>query len=186
MGDSRQRPTRSHSRILVSTKWGALPFITYPAQPGERVIINFHGGGFVAQSAHPSDLTQNIDPEGSWKQVKGLRRVLSVEYRLSTAGPHFPPANPFPAALLDAVSAYNYVVSQVGFKPDDIILMGDSAGANLALALTRYLLTGLVPSLRPPKGLILNSPWVDLGPSHLEGPMHLSRNSNQPILSGML
>ena len=44
------------------------------------------------------------------------------------------------AALIDALAGYNYLVNTVGFHPTRIILEGDSAGGNLALALTRYLL----------------------------------------------
>ncbi|KAJ7188138.1 alpha/beta-hydrolase [Mycena filopes] len=42
----------------------------------------------------------------------------------------------------------------------------DSAGGNLALALTRYLVENAIPSLPPPALLILLSPWADLGTSH--------------------
>jgi acetyl esterase/lipase len=104
-----------------------------------------------------------------------ISRALSVEYRLSSTHP-LTPANPFPAALLDAISAYNYLVRIVGFKPENIRILGDSAGGNLALALTRYLverqeeLSGgsddAVHALSPPGGLILLSPWCDLGSSH--------------------
>ena len=88
-----------------------------------------------------------------------------MEYRLTKA-PHASPSNPFPAALLDAVSGYNYLVNTVGFDPADIILEGDSAGGNLALALVRYLIVNQgrkdISFPLPPSGLILNSPWCDL------------------------
>jgi acetyl esterase/lipase len=118
-----------------------------------------------------------------------LRRVLSLEYRLACAPPGHA-ATPFPGALFDALAAYDYLVNTVGFAPEDIIVEGDSAGGNLSLALVRYLIeqreflssissstgstattTGapgskLKKALLPPGGLILFSPWCDLGTSH--------------------
>jgi len=132
----------------------------------EIVILNIHGGGYVAQSAHPSDPTQNI-PRGILKHFTKVKRILSPEYRLSKAPPEYPKIeNAFPTALVDALTAYNYLVKTLGFTPSNIVVMGDSAGANLALALTRYLITNPIEALSPPAALILHSPWVDLGPSH--------------------
>jgi len=51
-------------------------------------------------------------------------------------------------------------VHTVGFKPENIILAGDSAGGNLALALARYL-AEYAPELKPGAMLLL-SPWCDL------------------------
>lgn len=44
----------------------------------------------------------------------------------------------FPASLLDALAGYQYLLS-LGFEPKNIMLCGDSAGANACLALARYL-----------------------------------------------
>ncbi|TFK73996.1 alpha/beta-hydrolase [Pluteus cervinus] len=134
--------------------------------PGEKVILALHGGAYVRLSAHPSDLTSGI-VRGFLKHIDSVQRVFSIEYRLSSGKPD-PIANPFPAALLDALAAYNYLVTEVGFAPENILVEGDSAGANLALALTRYLVEyGDRPGLpAPPGGQILLSPWTDLSSSH--------------------
>ena len=47
--------------------------------------------------------------------------------------------NPFPAALLDAISCHHYLLHDMGFQAQDIILGGDSAGGFLAVALARNL-----------------------------------------------
>jgi len=139
-------------------------------QPGEKVILVLHGGAYIRLSAHPSDPTAEI-ARGLLKSVDSVRRVLSVEYRLSSHKP-FQVANPFPAALLDALAGYIYLVHEVGFAPSDIIIEGDSAGGNLALALTRYLTeyhdTPRLPDA--PGALLLLSPWVDLAASHSKLP----------------
>jgi len=86
---------------------------------------------------------------------------LSVDYRLS-AGPPFEPRNPFPAAVIDAIAAYKYLVCEVGFLPQNITVGGDSAGGNLALAVTRYVVESRLSHLPPPGGLFAASPWVDM------------------------
>ncbi|GLB37506.1 putative steryl acetyl hydrolase [Lyophyllum shimeji] len=139
-------------------------------KPGEKVLYNLHGGAYIRLSAHPSDVTANI-PRGIVEHVASIQRAFSLEYRLSSHKP-FTVAHPFPAALLDALAGYSYLINVVGFAPADIILAGDSAGGNLAHALTRYLVEhqasdNSIPAL--PGGLILLSPWCDLSPSH-EGP----------------
>ncbi len=95
-----------------------------------------------------------------------VRRLLDVDYRLGRAQPIDVAANPFPTQLIDGLAAFLYVTRQVGFNPNDVILSGDSAGGNIALALTRYLRDS--PSLPTPPtgGLLLSSPWCDLQCSH--------------------
>jgi len=63
---------------------------------------------------------------------------------------------------VDAISAFYYLLS-LGFHATQIVVSGDSAGANLALALTRYLVE---EEKIKPGGLLLISPWVDMTDSH--------------------
>lgn len=145
-----------------------------PASPGEKVILKFQGGSYIARSAHPDDPTVNT-VKGVLEHATSIGPIFSVEYRVS-AGPPFHPANPFPTAVLDALVAYNCLVNEVGFEPANIIIEGDSAGGNLALALTKYLIENrdalvgaTLPGARsvaPPGGAILCSPWCDMGRSH--------------------
>ncbi|KAH7920508.1 alpha/beta-hydrolase [Leucogyrophana mollusca] len=143
-----------------------------PPQPGDKVLYRLHGGAYIQLSAHPRDPTANI-ARGILKYCKSITRTFAIEYRLSTAAP-YEVSNPFPAALLDAIAGYNYLVNVVGFSPADIIVQGDSAGGNLALAFIRYLLEyqqdTFVNLPAPPRALILLSPWSDIGSSH-EGPL---------------
>ena len=91
--------------------------------------------------------------------------MLSVDYRLSS-GPPLEPENPFPAAILDGIAAYKYLVCEAGFLPQNITVGGDSAGGNLALAVTRYIIESRLPHLPPPGGFIAASPLADLSFSH--------------------
>jgi acetyl esterase/lipase len=137
-----------------------------PPARGEKVVLHLHGGAYVLGSASPDDATAMMS-RGLLKHVAGLRRTFALEYRLA-------PGAPFPGALLDALAGYNHLVHVVGFAPEDIVVCGDSAGGNLALALVRYLvderpfLAG--SGLAPPGGILLSSPWADMGASHDPAP----------------
>lgn len=140
-----------------------------PPSPGEKVLYCLHGGGYTDLSAHPDNVVSSIAKALVQHCSKSVHRAFSIEYRLSSFSP-YDIANPFPTALIDALAGYYYLVNTVGFEPSDIIIEGDSAGGNLALALTRYLVENKSESLpAPPSSVILLSPWADLGRSH-DGP----------------
>jgi len=150
-------------------------------KPGEKVLYYMHGGGYITSSAHPSTDVSVLSRD-ILEHCASAKRVFSIEYRLCTPDvmvkgtlDEATKANPgpFPAALIDALAGYNYLVNVVGFDPEDVIFVGDSAGGNLALALTRYLIDCRVslehtPPALPgvPGSLLLLSPWSDLGDSH--------------------
>ncbi|KAJ7446150.1 Alpha/Beta hydrolase protein [Mycena galericulata] len=133
-----------------------------PLMPGEKIVYALHGGAYTRLSAHPTDPTARI-ARGLLERVDSIHRTFTIEYRLSSTKP-YPVAHPFPTALLDALTGYNYLVNTLRISPSDIIVEGDSAGGNLALALIRYLVES--NALPLPGALLLLSPWCDLGTSH--------------------
>lgn len=144
-----------------------------PPKPRDKVLYRLHGGSYTQLSAHPADPTANV-ARGILSHTPCIARTFAIEYRLSSAAP-YTEAHAFPAALLDALAGYVYLVERVGFLPEDVVVVGDSAGGNLALALVRYLrdYADYHPDLvlpRMPGALLLLSPWVDLGTSH-DGPL---------------
>jgi monoterpene epsilon-lactone hydrolase len=89
-----------------------------------------------------------------------------LDYRLA-------PEHPYPAAVDDAVAAYQELLDQ-DIPADHIVVAGDSAGGGLSLALAlRVRETGLPL----PRALALVSPWTDLT---LEG---LNDAIDDPLLS---
>jgi len=135
-----------------------------PPKPGEKILYYTHGGGYVALTAHPDGQMAPV-PMGFLEHSSTTTRTFSIEYRLLCPGSKA--THPFPTALLDALAGYTYLVN-LGFQEEDIILCGDSAGGNLALALTRYLVenTGKADKLpRTPGALVLFSPWADMSES---------------------
>lgn len=120
-------------------------FITTPASRSDRHVLFLHGGGYVAGSpALYRHFTSRI--------ATAVRaRVLAIDYRLA-------PEDPFPAALDDALAACRWLVARVA-DPRRTVVMGDSAGGGLALALLLRLRDG---GLELPAAAVALSPWTDL------------------------
>ena len=78
-------------------------------------------------------------------------RALNVDFRRA-------PEHPHPAALNDALTAYQWVLDQ-GIEPRHVAVAGDSAGGGLATALLVKLRDEELPL--PAAGTLI-SPWVDL------------------------
>ena len=137
--------------------------------PGEKVLYCLHGGGYTLFSAHPES-TMAVIARNILQHCQVFQRAFSIEYRLSSTTP-YAIANPFPAALIDALAGYNYLIDTVGFAPSNVVIEGDSAGGNLALALTRYLVeySGRTELPAAPSSIIILCPWADIGSSH-DGP----------------
>lgn len=127
-----------------------------------RVFLYFHGGGYFFGSprSHRS-LT--------WRLSRACRaKVLALDYRQ-------PPDWHYPAPLEDAVSAYRALLER-GYKPENIILGGDSAGGNLTLV-TMLRLKEL--GLPLPAAAVLISPWADLTCS---GETVTSNEASEPMI----
>ncbi|KAF7346239.1 Integrase catalytic domain-containing protein [Mycena sanguinolenta] len=145
------------------------------AGPDELVFYHFHGGGFVMSTSDPSTSANKVLFSGLLQHTK-VRRVFALEYRLSSAPP-FGSRNPFPAALIDSIAGYRYLVEDVGFNLSNIIISGDSAGGNLAYALTRYISTDGGHGLPNAGALLLLSPTVDWADTHIGADSSMRRNS---------
>ena len=150
-----------------------LPFES-PPSPGEKIICHFHGGGYLFETAHPDGVASLIGKDFLKNSSSpSIRRTFAVEYRLSSQErPGEGSAFPFPAALIDGLAGYLYLI-KLGFLKENIILVGDSAGGNLVLALIRYLLSNEEQQPKLPKipgSIVLLSPWTDLTQQFNESP----------------
>lgn len=83
----------------------------------DRVLINLHGGGFIA-GAHARALLEAV-PIASVAKIK----VVTLDYRLA-------PEHIFPAASEDIAAAYRALLAE--FEPNKIGLYGCSAGGTLS------------------------------------------------------
>lgn len=119
----------------------------------DYIILQLHGGGYIGAMRNAYRTFA-----GLYSEVSQGMGVLTIDYRVA-------PENPYPAALEDALAAYDWLLAR-GWKEEQILLAGDSAGGGLELALCMY----LKDQGRPlPAGIIAMSPWTDLtasGPSY--------------------
>lgn len=112
----------------------------------DKVILQVHGGGYIGGMHNAYRMFAKL-----YNQVSQGMSVLTVDYRIA-------PKYPYPAALEDTFTAYDYLLSQ-GWNPQEIILAGDSAGGGLAMGFCHYLKDN---GMELPGGIIAMSPWTDL------------------------
>lgn len=127
------------------------------------VLLYCHGGGYsTGSSLYGRTLTTRLAFSTSMD-------VLSFDYRLA-------PEHPYPAAIEDALKAWDHLM-MFGYGARDVILVGDSAGGNLALALSHQLKKA---GRLLPRGIVLLSPWTDMTSS---GKSHRTKEGIDPVLS---
>jgi acetyl esterase/lipase len=145
----------SHRPIPSDVRTGEVVFGGVPCVEvavGERTdagtLLYFHGGAYAVGSA--------ADSVGLVSDI--ARRVgavaYSVDYRLA-------PEHPYPAAVDDALAAYRALVV-AGVDPDTTVVVGESAGGGLAMALLLRIRDAGLPM---PTGAAVLSPWADLSMS---------------------
>ena len=128
-----------------------------------RIFMFMHGGGYYRGSIAATRATvARISAEAKIK-------CLSIDYRLA-------PEHPFPAAINDTYSAYEWLVNE-GINPKHIIVSGQSAGGGLCLAL---LLKIKDKNFSQPKGAVALSPWTDL---YQTGKTMVTNEKIDPIIS---
>lgn len=115
-------PVKDMRRIQITQD--SIPLLIYNAvhKTGLPIIIYFHPGGFV------TPLLPWMERDG-WKISSDYQAiVVAVDYRIA-------PEHPYPAAVNDAYNTFNWVIrngAAYGGDTNNIILFGQSAGANLA------------------------------------------------------
>ena len=134
------------------------------APHGSRhAILYCHGGGYTSGNLGYSRVLSSKLAHATGYDV------LSFEYRLA-------PEFPYPAAVEDALRAWDFLMLQ-GYGARDIVLAGDSAGGNLALVLCSRLKAA---GRRLPGALILMSPWTDMT---MSGASYRERTEIDPMLT---
>lgn len=141
----------------------AAAWITPADADADKVILHFHGGGYVIGGINAHIMM--CIPMAKSLNIK----MLLPDYRVA-------PEHLFPAALDDGLKIYRWLLEQ-GYESSDIVISGDSAGGGLAL--------GTTLSLRDnnellPAAVICFSPWTDLT---LSGESHVTNADRDVVLT---
>ena len=136
----------------VSVRWITLngvraAEIRISGAPEEKLIFHIHGGAWNG-GVPCTEQRAFIEI-----QQKVRTNIISVEYGLA-------PEHPYPEGLNDCITAYLAVLDR-GYQPENICIMGESAGGNLCLALGLYLKEHNFPL---PGSVALISPCVKMNP----------------------
>ena len=128
---------------------GGAPAVTLEPLVGKpkRTVVYYHGGGYISGS--PPD---RYLPLAGAVALAAQARVHVVDYRLA-------PDHCFPAAFDDCLAAYRWTVRDGGENPETLAVLGDSAGGNLALAVTTAARDENLPL---PSCVAVISPFADL------------------------
>jgi monoterpene epsilon-lactone hydrolase len=150
---------------VTAATLGGVPVaeITIAGIEPRHVVLYFHGVVYVLGDAfQAADLASQVGRRTSAK-------VFSVDYRLA-------PEHPFPAAVDDALAAYEALLRD-GTAPADIVFAGESAGGGLAVA---TLVNARDHGLPLPAAAFVMSPYADLT---LAGATLDTKGAADPLLS---
>ncbi|MDR1808026.1 MAG: alpha/beta hydrolase [Propionibacteriaceae bacterium] len=137
-----------YERDDIAIDGQAAAFYRDPARDAgqKRVVLYLHGGGFICGNGYYARFV------GLHLAQKLSLPVLAPDYRLA-------PQHKLPAALDDVTAAFEYLRDGCGYAPEDITVVGDSAGAALALELAVRLIRRGQPT---PGAIIALHPPVDI------------------------
>jgi epsilon-lactone hydrolase len=149
-----QREAGEHAEDMTSEPEG----VTYEDAPavgglwatpqnwdGESGIVYLYGGGYVISSPHSRRKLAGHLTNAS------RARGLVPRY-------HLAPERPFPSAVEDAAADYRWLLDK-GYRPERVVIAGDSSAGGLAVATMLKLREDGTPL---PAGGVPISPWVDL------------------------
>jgi epsilon-lactone hydrolase len=109
-------------------------------------ILYFHGGGYSFHGAMSHRFAEMLASHIG-------APLFAPDYRLT-------PEHPHPAQSEDALSAWQHVTQHE--KPENLVVIGDSAGGHMALMLLQSLKTA---GLQQPALVIALCAWTDIGDS---------------------
>ncbi len=143
----------SGTSVRPVTAGGVPSLIASPADGAEPTVLYLHGGGYVLGSAF------GYQPHACALAAAAQTGVLVPDYRLA-------PEHPFPAAVDDALNAYQWLLGQ-GVPAERVTVAGDSAGGGLVMSALLTLKQEREPL---PGAAVLFCPWLDLGLRHTNVP----------------
>lgn len=118
-----------------------------PKQKGNsKVVLMLHGGSYKVKLL---DMYRRLAER--YSRILGYCTVYNLDYRIF-------PDHRHPAQIEDTVALYKEMISK-GVSAKDIVIIGDSAGANLALTSTLYMRDN---GIELPSAIVCFSLWGDM------------------------
>lgn len=121
----------------------------------DKLVFVLHGGAYVTRMAFIYRWMNKV-----YSKASGGGSVIHFDYRCA-------PEYHYPCQIEDALKAWDWAIDR-GFKEENIVTIGDSAGGHLNVSL----LMKLHDAGRPmPKAAVCLSPWLDMtasGKSYIE------------------
>jgi monoterpene epsilon-lactone hydrolase len=156
-------PDRTVKREAVDCYGVKAEWVSVAESKPDRVLLYLHGGSFAFRfpNAHAAFAARLCRRLGA--------RALIPDYRLA-------PEHPYPAAPDDCQASYRWLLAR-GHDARNVVLLGDSAGGNLALVTLRRAMLASAPL---PACAVLLSPGVDCT---LESPSMVDNQRSDPMLS---
>lgn len=112
----------------------------------DKVILVIHGGAYISRMMFYYRLLNK-----RYSKASGGGTVVHFEYRCA-------PEYQYPCALEDTLKVWNWLVEK-GYKEENIITVGDSAGGHLSVSLMMKLKE---MGKKLPRAAVLISPWLDM------------------------
>ncbi|CCF57841.1 hypothetical protein KAFR_0D01940 [Kazachstania africana CBS 2517] len=137
---------KSLGEVNAKINWFRKPVDFNPKT--DSIILYFHGGGFATKLI-PSTLffLQNLS------RFFPRTAIVIQDYTTTASGKD---TDKYPRQLIESVAAYSHLSQNVSCS--NIILMGESAGGNLVLALLQYLIRR---DINMPIKAVAISPWCN-------------------------
>lgn len=152
--------TRSHTILLdhCNAQW-----LRADGADDDRVVLYLHGGGFMfcGVGTHQR-LVSRIS-------AAAQAPVLMVDYRML-------PDHSISDAVDDGVDGYRWLLAK-GYRPDQIVIAGDSAGGYLSFMVPLAIRAQGLPG---PAGIVALSPLTEMDPVRKTGHRNAGRDAMLP------
>lgn len=158
-------PQEDVQRIRITAD--SIPVLVFNPlhKEGLPIIINYHGGAFI------SPLLVGLE-HSLWLEAKTYGAIVcAVDYRVA-------PEHKFPAAIDDSYNAFKWIAAhgaEWGGDTDRIVLMGNSAGANLVAVITQRAKKEQIS--HKIRLQVLNGLPADMRPEHIEQSASYTENA---------
>ena len=156
LAENNWQPPDGYTLEKVTLAHSTLQLLSPAGSQSRYTVLQLHGGAFVTGLL---DLYQQFALH--YSQQCDQCMVATLDYRLA-------PEWPYPAQQEDTLDAWRYLTDTLGYEAGNILVVGDSAGGNLALSLGLRLRDN---GESMPMAFVCLSPWADLsnsGVSHIE------------------